>query len=429
MRDAERSRTPLVPTGHGAHAYLGNPPPLGSKILSLARLRRVLRYEPGDFTVGVEAGLPLEELAQVLDANGQEIPADPGSAGTAGGLVAAAQPGFRRGSLGPLRSWVIGMNAVRGGASTYKTGGMVVKNVAGYEVMKLLVGSFGTAGPILEVNFKLRPLPERRLGGMASFATRDDAWRAASALRDLRIDLAALWLLSGSAPEDFARGAGESAGAACSVVWLLEGSSQRVAWQEAQIDAALRGGSVLGTRALTGAGVDHLLSYFSAFASPGAAPTDDLGIARLCALPADAPTLEGRALAAFGPHDAFEAAAATDVLCGIVTARWRRHAPGSSDLGAEARGTVPSGHGLAGPLADLRKAAEAARGAATLVYLPPDLRREHRHAISGVPNPELIQRLLTVLDPAGIFSPGRILGNEPLRAPLANAHPPAAGST
>src|SRR5262245_27222503 len=73
VRHAAARKTPLIPSGEGAHAYLGNPPPPGSLVVSLRGMRKVLRYEPADFTVGAQAGFPLHELREILEKNGQEI--------------------------------------------------------------------------------------------------------------------------------------------------------------------------------------------------------------------------------------------------------------------------------------------------------------------------------------------------------------------
>ena len=130
--------------------------------ISTAGLKRVLAYEPKDLTVSVEAGLPYAELTAMLAREGQMIPLDPplGEVSTVGGVVAANLSGSRRRLYGTARDLVIGMSyaTIEGGIA--ETGALVVKSVAGYDIHKLLIGSFGTLAAIASVNFKVTPAPE-----------------------------------------------------------------------------------------------------------------------------------------------------------------------------------------------------------------------------------------------------------------------------
>lgn len=131
--------------------------------ISTACLRRVLQYEPRDLTISVEAGLPWTELESTLAANRQMIPLDPpwAAQSTVGGVVAANLSGPRRRLYGTARDCVIGMTFATLEGKLIKTGGMVVKNVAGLDIAKLLIGSYGTLAAIATVNFKLTPKPPR----------------------------------------------------------------------------------------------------------------------------------------------------------------------------------------------------------------------------------------------------------------------------
>ncbi len=124
----------------------------------------MLEYEPRDLTISVEAGLPWREFTSLLAANRQMVPLDPPFAAdaTVGGVVAANSSGPRRRLYGTARDLVIGMRFATLEGKLVQSGGMVVKNVAGLDMAKLMIGSFGTLAAIAVVNFKLLPAPETR---------------------------------------------------------------------------------------------------------------------------------------------------------------------------------------------------------------------------------------------------------------------------
>ncbi len=180
-----------------------------------------------------------------------------------------------------------------------------------------------------------------------------------------------------------------------SVVWIFEGSSPRVAWQETQAEAILSRCQPEATPFLSGADLDALFELLGDFASPGPEPRDDLGVARLCVLPTRAPELAARAMEAASEQEGALAGTASDVLSGLVTVRWTR-STGPADLAA--------------PVADLCVAVKTLEGTGVLVYLPPSIRRAHPHLLTPDPSAAVSRRVLKAFDPGGIFSPGRILG-------------------
>ena len=129
--------------------------------ISTAAMKRILKYEPRDLTVSVEAGLPYMELSRELARNGQMIPlAGPYSPdATIGGVVASNTSESRRRGYGTARDLVIGMEFATLEGKLVRSGGMVVKNVAGLDMGKLMIGSFGTLAAIATLNFKLLPIP------------------------------------------------------------------------------------------------------------------------------------------------------------------------------------------------------------------------------------------------------------------------------
>ena len=129
--------------------------------MSLARLDRVVEHEPADLTVTVEAGCTLSSLQAHLAAHGQFLPLDPPAGGdvTVGGVLAANAQGALRHGFGTARDWLIGIEVVQADGTVVRSGGRVVKNVAGYDMAKLYVGSLGTLGVIARATFKVAPLP------------------------------------------------------------------------------------------------------------------------------------------------------------------------------------------------------------------------------------------------------------------------------
>jgi glycolate oxidase FAD binding subunit len=123
----------------------------------------VIDYSPADLTISVEAGLGLAELNSILRSENQWLPLDPpgSTKATIGAIAACASSGPLRAEFGTPRDYCIGLSLAHADGSRSKSGGRVVKNVAGYDMNKLYVGSFGTLAVLTELTLKLRPLPER----------------------------------------------------------------------------------------------------------------------------------------------------------------------------------------------------------------------------------------------------------------------------
>ncbi len=166
--------------------------------ITTASLARVLSYEPKDLTISVEAGLPWAELTRLLAENLQMVPLDPpfSSAGTVGGVVSANCSGPRRRLYGTARDLVIGMTFATVEGKLVKTGGMVVKNVAGLDMGKLMIGSFGTLAAIAVVNFKLLPMPQVERLFLLSFDSLDAAIAGRDAILNSVLQPASIDLLN-----------------------------------------------------------------------------------------------------------------------------------------------------------------------------------------------------------------------------------------
>jgi glycolate oxidase FAD binding subunit len=152
--------------------------------ISTASLNRVIQYEPRDLTISVEAGIRYSEVTRVLAEHGQMIPLDPpfASDSTIGGIVAANLSGPRRRLYGTARDMVIGMTFATLEGKLIRTGGMVVKNVAGLDMGKLMIGSFGTLAAIAVVNFRLHPAPVATRTFARSFGVIPDLLKARDAV-------------------------------------------------------------------------------------------------------------------------------------------------------------------------------------------------------------------------------------------------------
>jgi glycolate oxidase FAD binding subunit len=162
LRRAHEAGWIVVPAGNGTGLSLGNPLERMDLVISTLRLHQVLDYEPADLTASVQAGCTLEKFNQGVGEHNQWLPLDPPEPhwATLGAVVAVGDVGPMRVGFGLARDYVIGLQVVQADGTQIKTGGRVVKNVAGYDLNKLFVGSLGTLGIITQLNFKLRPRPE-----------------------------------------------------------------------------------------------------------------------------------------------------------------------------------------------------------------------------------------------------------------------------
>lgn len=151
----------VAPIGGATQLSMGNIPQPIDVVVSSERMNQLVDYSPADMVVSVQPGVTLNALQAVLAKRGQQLPIDPlvSSEATIGGIVASGVSGPMRTLYGGLRDMTIGLRTVYPDGSLVKTGGKVVKNVAGYDMTKLFVGSLGTLAYITEVAFKLRPLP------------------------------------------------------------------------------------------------------------------------------------------------------------------------------------------------------------------------------------------------------------------------------
>ncbi len=159
MQAAAASGTPLRIRGGGSKDFYGQTPQ--GEVLDVTPLTGITSYEPTELVVTVRAGTPLAELEAVLAERGQCLPFEPphfGPGATVGGMVAAGLSGPARASVGAVRDYVLGITLLNGKGELLTFGGQVMKNVAGYDVSRLMVGALGTLGLLTEVSLKVLPV-------------------------------------------------------------------------------------------------------------------------------------------------------------------------------------------------------------------------------------------------------------------------------
>ncbi len=203
VRMCEIDRITLAALGSARTLSQIRPSPVSLGV-SLKRIARIVAHEPDDMTVVAEAGLTVGELNNAVAPAGQRLPVDPGDPGltTLGSLIGASHSGPLRLSEGTSRDLLIGIRFVGHGGRQIHGGGRVVKNVAGYDLMKVMGGSFGTLGIITEATFKVRPIPARYSLAIMSYQHASDAFAAAHILNDA-LPLSHLEILSSALAERF----------------------------------------------------------------------------------------------------------------------------------------------------------------------------------------------------------------------------------
>ena len=168
VRAALASEQPLEIIGHGSQRLIGQPMATNA-LLDLSALNTVTAYEPNELIITVQAGAPLADVLSLIEAKNQQFAFEPinlsallgtRDIGTIGGMIGAGLAGPRRIKAGGARDHLLGAHAVSGFGDSFRAGGRVVKNVTGYDLCKLLAGSWGTLAVMTEVTLKVMPKPE-----------------------------------------------------------------------------------------------------------------------------------------------------------------------------------------------------------------------------------------------------------------------------
>jgi glycolate oxidase FAD binding subunit len=196
LKDASAQRKTIEIAGNNSKRLMGGPIIPAEIKVNTGGLRRVLKYEPNDLTVSVEAGMPFADLQALLAKNRQMVALDPPffAKATVGGVIATNSSGPMRRTYGTARDQVIGMKFATLAGKQISSGGMVVKNVAGLDMGKLMIGSFGTLAVVTSVNFRVHPMPEQTNTFVFSFSDVDQVIEKRNAilysvLRPIALDI------------------------------------------------------------------------------------------------------------------------------------------------------------------------------------------------------------------------------------------------
>jgi glycolate oxidase FAD binding subunit len=409
VRFAAAERLGLIPTGTRTKLGIGMPPRHYDVALDMTRLNGVVAYDPGDLTLGVEAGIRLGELASVLEKHGQFLPlsAPFSRRATIGGTVATNVDSPLRQLYGTARDFVLGMEFVTGEGVRTKSGGRVVKNVTGYDLHKLMIGALGTLGIITRVNFRTFPLPRASRGFVASFTDAAGALEMRRRIAESALRPATLEIFSPGVAQILARlapGAGEAGPLGPwfpTTYWSLAagfaGDEPVLARYQKDLMRMAEEARAAGSRVL---GDDERPTLWERLreciplmlkSSPAAA------ILRVSALP----TRLGEIL------DATQQIAGRHALPAAMLVR---------GVGACYCALLPAAQNedtlrrLAPACNEMFAAAAAAGARAVIEWCPTELKR--RVNVWGEPREDfpLMQRLKKVFDPQGILSPGRFVG-------------------
>ena len=395
----------VIPRGGGAHQHLGTPPSRADLVVETTRLTGITDYTPADYVVAVRAGTPFRELQQALAANGQWLPLDPPGADTAtiGGLVAANRNGPRRLLWGSIRDLVIGIRVALPTGEVIKAGGKVVKNVAGYDLAKLFIGSFGACGIITDVTFKILPLPGDGITVLVALPSAKAAHALTTAVMRSYLlpsaleaaSPAALAMLARAAGLSLPTGNGATGGARWGVLLLAEGleESRTRHIEEMRALAASAGGPGAALEVYAGPVHQALWRAVAEFPSPASHPggvvfragtpiTRWLDVAAAAERAAGTPPA---VLAHAGVGLTYAAAAAAD-------------APALADALARAAEPAPDANAAANGL-----------GGYVVVEAAPAALKSDLPVWGAAPSAvDLMRRLRAQYDPKGIMVPGRL---------------------
>ncbi|WP_153395518.1 FAD-binding oxidoreductase [Ornithinicoccus halotolerans] len=377
LRTCHQHRLAVTTRGRGTRLSWGRPPRRLDVVLETTAMDRLVEHAHGDLIATAQAGLPLADLQAVLAEAGQQLLVDDlVGGGTVGGLVATNACGPRRLVPGAPRDLLIGVTMVRADGTVAKAGGKVVKNVAGYDLGKLLCGSYGTLGVVTEATFRLHPLPEATSWVEADVPMAELAGRVA-AVRHSQLVPSALEV--DAAPAD---GDGTAADRA-RVAVMLAGTAGGVRARTESV------------RGLLGAGAQQTDPRW-----PFRLPGDDRTAPRTSQEPADRPVLLRMTAALSAVPELVRHATAASVAV--------RGSAGVGVLHGRLRGSTDPAD-VADRVQRLRRWCTAHGGSLVVLDAAPHLKQavDSWGPVGGLP---LMRRVKHEFDPAGVLSPGRFVG-------------------
>ncbi len=199
MKLASKESLSVMPWGSGTKSALGNKPDRVNIVISTNNLNRIIEHGASDLVATTECGISLGSLQKELNKENQFLALDPphiNKGATIGGIIATNDSGPERLRYGTAREFLIGIKVVKADGIIFKGGSKVVKNVAGYDLPKLYVGSLGTLGIIVEATFRLYPVPEYSETYLASFSSLENCHKTILTLLNSNLVLTSLELLN-----------------------------------------------------------------------------------------------------------------------------------------------------------------------------------------------------------------------------------------
>jgi glycolate oxidase FAD binding subunit len=282
LRIAAERRAALAAWGGGTQQLIGAPPTRLDLVVRTTRLNRVLAHTPDDLTISVEAGMTFGALRSYLAQHRQMLALDPPlpDRATIGGLIATATDGPRRLGYGTLRDVLIGIAVVEVGGRLSRGGGMVVKNVSGFDMMKLYLGSFGTLAVIASANFKLLPQPRAAGTILCRFNDPKPAFAALDELDGTQLAPVAAEYLNRNA----LAAVGQSG--VCAMALMAEGLPQAVERQMNDMSAIMRRHGAQSVERLHGGEAEALWSAIADLPQTATLAADE-AVVKLSVLPTD----------------------------------------------------------------------------------------------------------------------------------------------
>ena len=400
VKFAAREKLALTVTGARTKLSMGMPPRQYDLALDMTRMQRIVAYDPEDLTLCVEAGTPLHTIAEALAKHGQFLPlAVPYAARTtAGGTIASGVDSPLRQSYGTARDFVLGMQFVTGDGVAAKSGGRVVKNVSGYDIHKMMIGSLGTLGAITRINFRTFPLPRTTSVFQVVFGTCRAACEFRNALAQSTLRPRTLEILGGSgtaaaepsAPERIQLGGTD---------WtaLVSFAGEEAVLNRVRSDMetlGARSGDVQSLTLLDPEGEKAAMAIVAEFSASILERFPAAAVFKISTLPTELPELARRMAAIEMPWAL--------MMRGVGTAYLALLPPMEND----------------GSLAALKR--ECARilnlggqppwRNVTLPWCPAALKSELDIWGTAPASLDLTRKLKAVFDPAGVLSPGRFMG-------------------
>jgi glycolate oxidase FAD binding subunit len=397
IRLAASERLAVLPSAGRTMLGIGMPPQRYDVALDLSRMDRVLAFDPSDLTLGVEPGVRFEELEKHLALSRQFLPLAPAFAGraTLGGMIAAGADSPLRHAHGSARDQILGLEFVSGAGVAAKSGGRVVKNVSGYDMHQLLVGSLGTLAVITRLNFRTLPIPPAERIFVASFSSQDAALELCRTLAKSPLQPRLVEVVNPLAGRILA--SAHIQGDRWSVVVGVAAHPVVVDRHQRDLDRLAREARASGFLALDGAEHDQLFAAVREFprlvleSGPGAA------IFRMPVLPTAMPSLLREVITVSEQHGL-----QPGILVRASGVAYAAVLPPDGDSGAQSR--------LAAACRDLMAAAIRAGAQPMIEWCPAGVKRE----VGVWPPPSedqgLALKLKQVFDPHGILAPGRFLG-------------------